>query len=117
MRDVIGGDSFMDWTAWWEVTRDLIASKVLPYHRADICPEDYPPYGPLTRRQEMNQLSDAACDAESVAVSLSRFGWCLRDAGMAAACEARGNATGHSIGYMIGHSHGHGAGVRDAGVR
>jgi hypothetical protein len=40
------------------------------------------------------------------ALCLINLGWCLRDAGMAAACEQRGYNTGFAVGHGIGHSAG-----------
>lgn len=42
-------------------------------------------------------------DAEGVGHALACLGWCLRDVGMAAACEARGVKRGYAPGFDDGY--------------
>ena len=105
MRDVIGGDASFDWTIWYLSARDLCMSGELHGQHRRIIIDLMPGQG--------YDWLDASCDAEKYALGLSRLGWCLRDAGMAAACERRGFGEGYDLGCTKGYEAGRDVGYSE----
>lgn len=101
MRDVIGGDASFDWTIWYLAARDLCHDgKLVGLHRQIMREGD---------REAEYDWTDASCDGKDYALALSRLGWCLRDAGYAAACEMRGRRAGYWKGQAAGFDMGYDA--------
>jgi len=90
-RLIHAGDQSFDWTIWYVAAKQLRLEGKL----TDIYEHHKPYVYGLEKgqrhpdRKAMDDHESASAAAEDYALGVAKFGWCLRDAGFAAAIDQR----------------------------